>query len=38
MASQPEILTKPFELGYTYTRSTGPVIGHFLTELRKKCL
>ena len=35
MASQPEILTKPFELGYTYTRSTGPVIGHFLTELRE---
>ena len=31
----PELLTKGFELGYTYTRSTGPVIGHFLTELRE---
>jgi uncharacterized OB-fold protein len=36
MAEQvPELLTKSFELGYTYTRSTGPVIGHFLTELRE---
>jgi len=35
MASQPDILTKPFELGYTYTRSTGPLIGRFLTELRE---
>ena len=35
MANQPEILTKPFELGYTYTRSTGPLIGRFLTELRE---
>ncbi len=32
--TNPELLTKSFELGYTYTRSTGPVIGHFLTELR----
>jgi hypothetical protein len=31
----PELLTKSFELGYTYTRSTGPVIGHFLTEMRE---
>ncbi len=31
----PELLTKSFELGYTYTRSTGPVIGHFLSELRE---
>ena len=31
----PELLTKSFELGYTYTRSTGPVIGRFLTELRE---
>ena len=30
----PELLTKSFELGYTYTRSTGPVIGRFLTALR----
>jgi len=34
-STEAEILTKPFELGYTYTRSTGPVIGHFLTELRE---
>lgn len=35
MAEQPPaLLTKSFELGYTYTRSTGPVIGRFLTELR----
>jgi uncharacterized OB-fold protein len=33
-SSQPEILTKAFELGYTYTRSTGPVVGRFLTGLR----
>lgn len=32
--NEPELLTKSFELGYTYTRSTGPVIGRFLTELR----
>ena len=36
MAEQPPaLLTKSFELGYTYTRSTGPVIGSFLTELRE---
>lgn len=34
MSDQQQFLTKSFELGYTYTRSTGPVIGHFLTELR----
>lgn len=34
--SQPEILNKAFELGYTYTRSTGPVVGRFLTELRNR--
>jgi uncharacterized protein len=34
VASEPGILTKPFELGYTYTRSTGPLIGRFLTGLR----
>tara|TARA_B110000503_G_scaffold75433_1_gene116489 strand:- start:6638 stop:7078 length:441 start_codon:yes stop_codon:yes gene_type:complete len=34
--SQPEILNQAFELGYTYTRSTGPVIGRFLTELRNR--
>jgi uncharacterized OB-fold protein len=34
--SQPEILTQAFELGFTYTRSTGPVVGRFLTELRNR--
>lgn len=34
--SQPEVLTQAFELGFTYTRSTGPVIGRFLTELKKR--
>jgi uncharacterized OB-fold protein len=34
--SQPEILNQSFELGYTYTRSTGPVVGRFLTELKKR--
>jgi uncharacterized OB-fold protein len=32
--STPEILSQSFELGFTYTRSTGPVIGRFLTGLR----
>ncbi len=36
MTTQPEILTKSFELGYTYTRSTGPLIGRFLTGLRER--
>ena len=36
--SQPEILNQAFELGYTYTRSTGPVVGRFLTELRARTL
>jgi len=34
--SQPEVLNQAFELGYTYTRSSGPVIGRFLTELRNR--
>lgn len=34
--SQPEVLTQAFELGYTYTRSTGPVVGRFLTGLRNR--
>ena len=34
--SQPDVLNQAFELGYTYTRSTGPVIGRFLTELRNR--
>jgi uncharacterized OB-fold protein len=34
--SQPDILHQAFELGFTYTRSTGPVVGRFLTELRNR--
>lgn len=33
---EPEILNQAFTLGYTYTRSTGPVVGRFLTELRDR--
>lgn len=29
-----DVLRDGFELGFTYTRSTGPVIGAFLTALR----
>lgn len=32
------VLNQDFELGYTYTRSTGPIVGRFLTELRDKKL
>ncbi len=34
VAGDVEILRQPFTLGYTYTRSTGPIVGRFLTELR----
>ena len=34
--SQPEILNQAFELGFTYTRSTGPVVGRFLTGLKNR--
>jgi len=34
--SQPEILNQAFTLGYTYTRSTGPVVGRFLTGLKNR--
>lgn len=34
--SQPEVLQQSFELGFTYTRSVGPVVGRFLTELRNR--
>jgi uncharacterized OB-fold protein len=33
---QPEVLSQDFELGFTYTRSTGPVVGRFLTALRNR--
>ncbi|PLW82798.1 DNA-binding protein [Kineobactrum sediminis] len=31
-----EHLSQTFELGFTYTRSTGPVVGRFLTGLRDR--
>ena len=34
--SQPDVLHQAFELGFTYTRSTGPVVGRFLTELKNR--
>jgi len=34
--AQPDVLSQAFELGFTYTRSTGPVVGHFLTGLRDR--
>lgn len=33
-----ELLRQQFELGYTYTRSTGPVVGTFLSGLRDRCI
>ncbi|GHD05932.1 hypothetical protein GCM10007052_00120 [Halioglobus japonicus] len=36
--SQPEILNQEFTLGYTYTRSTGPVVGRFLTALKLRSI
>jgi uncharacterized OB-fold protein len=36
--SEPRVLSQEFELGYTYTRSTGPVVGRFLSELRNRKL
>jgi len=34
--SEPQVLSQEFELGYSYTRSTGPVVGRFLTALRER--
>ena len=34
--STADILRQEFELGFTYTRSTGPVVGRFLTALRDR--
>ena len=36
MPDSPEILAAPHTLEYPYTRSTGPVIGRFLTGLRDR--
>lgn len=33
-----EVLSQAFELGFTYTRSTGPVVGRFLTDLRDRII
>ena len=33
---QPEVLAAPYTLEFPYTRSTGPVIGRFLTGLRER--
>jgi hypothetical protein len=35
MSSGPEVLNAPHAIDYTYTRSTGPAIGAFLTGLRE---
>jgi hypothetical protein len=32
----PEVLNAPHTISYTYTRSTGPMIGAFLTALRDR--
>ena len=34
--SEPQVLSQEFELGFPYTRSTGPVVGRFLTGLRDR--
>ena len=34
--SDAQILSQEFELGFNYTRSTGPVVGRFLSELRDR--
>ncbi len=36
MAESAEVLSQAFTLGYTYTRSTGPIVGQFLTSLRER--
>ncbi len=36
MGETHNLLRQDFELGYCYTRSTGPVIGRFLTGLRDR--
>ena len=36
--SEAVVLSQEFVLGFTYTRSTGPVVGRFLTELRDRSI
>lgn len=31
-----EVLSQGFELGFTYTRTCGPVVGRFLAELKRQ--
>jgi uncharacterized OB-fold protein len=33
---EPKLLKKEFESSFTFTRSTGPIAGRFLTELRDR--
>ncbi len=35
MSQDEEVLRSEFDLEFTYTRTTGPVIGRFFTELRE---
>lgn len=35
---EPELLSQDYELGFSYTRSTGPVVGRFLTALKNRRL
>ncbi len=36
MSQEPEVLKAEFDLNFTYTRTTGPIIGRFFTELRDR--
>lgn len=36
MSQSSGVLSQDFELGFTYTRSTGPVVGKFLTALKNR--
>lgn len=36
MSASAEVLSQAFTLGYTYTRTTGPVVGQFFTGLRQR--
>jgi hypothetical protein len=38
VADKPAVLSQSFELGFTYTRSTGPVVGRFLNALKNRQL
>jgi uncharacterized OB-fold protein len=33
---EPKLLKREFESSFTFTRSTGPIVGRFLTELRDR--